>query len=496
MGKKFYAVRVGLRPGVYSTWDDCQIQTAGVSGAKFKSFNTLEEAEVYLKDQNSDVADTEKSKEIHTADEWNAKIEEAINSLLENECIAFVDGSYNPKEEKAGYGALIFDASKEKSMLYKAFPKNYAPEIVQLRNVAAELEAAKDSIRFAIGMNAKRITIYHDYTGISDWAEGRWKAKNDLTKEYVRFIEKVKDDIEIEFVKVPAHDGIKYNEEADKLAKRSLLNKGYRTNEDGSVYFNRFSVQEWKYIFDLLNAENRELSDDAEVIIYTIKEYENRSKLTVSLQGQTVHITCYFMGSYVQGMHSSLYQKLVSTAVECLTDEEEVIEVLDNYYAFDIPKDEVTTKFDKLLSGFSGSRNSKIYSNLLTAVYNTMISTFMPDYTQLLMPIFRAYEFCLHRILGDKLSLNTQSPSGKNNFGFFSKGANGWYTCNSQNTSTLTTDQLTLLEDIYNDYNAVRHLYSHWSFDEVDTAVVESIEDAREMINKGLELINRYYTLF
>ena len=45
---KFYAVKKGLRPGVYRTWAECQEQTQGVSGAAFKSFSTQQAADQYL----------------------------------------------------------------------------------------------------------------------------------------------------------------------------------------------------------------------------------------------------------------------------------------------------------------------------------------------------------------------------------------------------------------------------------------------------------------
>ena len=41
---KFYVVWKGRTPGVYRTWEQCQRQTAGVQGAKFKSFPTYAEA--------------------------------------------------------------------------------------------------------------------------------------------------------------------------------------------------------------------------------------------------------------------------------------------------------------------------------------------------------------------------------------------------------------------------------------------------------------------
>ena len=46
MGKqKFYVVWEGVTPGVYSSWTDCQLQIKGYDSAKYKSFDTREEAE-------------------------------------------------------------------------------------------------------------------------------------------------------------------------------------------------------------------------------------------------------------------------------------------------------------------------------------------------------------------------------------------------------------------------------------------------------------------
>lgn len=46
MGKKrYYVVWNGLVPGIYTTWDECQMQIKGVKQALYKSFATREEAE-------------------------------------------------------------------------------------------------------------------------------------------------------------------------------------------------------------------------------------------------------------------------------------------------------------------------------------------------------------------------------------------------------------------------------------------------------------------
>jgi ribonuclease HI len=43
--QKYYVVWQGVTPGVYTSWNDCQLQIKGYAGAKYKSFDTKEEAE-------------------------------------------------------------------------------------------------------------------------------------------------------------------------------------------------------------------------------------------------------------------------------------------------------------------------------------------------------------------------------------------------------------------------------------------------------------------
>lgn len=43
--EKFYVVWAGVNPGIYTSWTDCQLQTKGYEGAKYKSFETRIEAE-------------------------------------------------------------------------------------------------------------------------------------------------------------------------------------------------------------------------------------------------------------------------------------------------------------------------------------------------------------------------------------------------------------------------------------------------------------------
>lgn len=41
---KFYVVWVGVKPGIYKSWNECKAQITGYQSAKYKAFKTMEEA--------------------------------------------------------------------------------------------------------------------------------------------------------------------------------------------------------------------------------------------------------------------------------------------------------------------------------------------------------------------------------------------------------------------------------------------------------------------
>lgn len=48
MSSSYYAVKIGMVPGIYQTWEECQAQTSGYKGAEYKKFNSVEEANTYM----------------------------------------------------------------------------------------------------------------------------------------------------------------------------------------------------------------------------------------------------------------------------------------------------------------------------------------------------------------------------------------------------------------------------------------------------------------
>ena len=189
---KYYAVKKGRNPGIYTSWDSCLKEVKGYSGAIYKSFKTMEEAEIYM-----------------TGEEKQIEIEA-------NSVIAYVDGSYNQKLKVYGSGVVYITDDKEFELM-----KSYDDAYHIHRNVAGEVKASELAIEKAIEDKKDQIIIYHDYQGISSWANGDWKTNNNLTKSYKSFIDQARKKIKIDFVKVKGHSNDKYNDKADQLAKKA-----------------------------------------------------------------------------------------------------------------------------------------------------------------------------------------------------------------------------------------------------------------------------------
>lgn len=132
----------------------------------------------------------------------------------ENEkIIAYTDGSFNIKNNTAGYAAILKFENGYEKVLHGSITD---PKLTTLRNVAGELQAVLEAIKAAEEARAD-LVVYYDYEGIEKWVTGEWKAKKEFTRQYRNAV--LEASVKIEFYKVVAHTGVEYNERADKLAK-------------------------------------------------------------------------------------------------------------------------------------------------------------------------------------------------------------------------------------------------------------------------------------
>lgn len=415
--------------------------------------------------------------------------------MQEEEVIAFVYGSYSNTSEKEKYSfGVVLITNKSENSLYKAFVDKTN---MATRNIAGEIEGVKQAILWAIDSKKQKIKIFYNYEGIEKWATKEWKTNVKLSQDYSKFFDEKSKLIKIEFEHVKAHSGIIYNEKADKLAKRALLSQGYKTYNDGSIYFIGFQKQDWFNIVASLNDEISEEDTKNKIDIETSSPRDYLDKLLLISNEQRVIINCYKGNkSYVQGKQSLLFQKIISMAIEKLPTEN-VIEVLNMYHALTVEKFEIENAFSSQLPNFPiNDKDSKLRNTLLSAIYNTLIIGYMPDYTCLVTPLFRAMEFYLHRILSDNLGKTTTTSKGRNNFSYFNfNDSTNEYEYNSSK-KTLSNEQINYLNELYNRYNKMRHPYFHWAENSMDTQVITDIQTAHNLILEGLRFINKYYIIF
>ena len=45
----FYVVHKGKNPGIYKTWIECKKEVEGYTGAMYKKFDNIKDAEIFLK---------------------------------------------------------------------------------------------------------------------------------------------------------------------------------------------------------------------------------------------------------------------------------------------------------------------------------------------------------------------------------------------------------------------------------------------------------------
>ena len=202
MAKKFYGVRKGLVPGIYTEWNEVQNQIKGYSGAIYKGFSTEDDAKNFVYGNDEKSFDTQAMSPAHTKD-------------FTEDISIYVDGSY--KDEKVGFGIVIL---KDDKVIMKDCGRfTGKDEFTSQRNAAGEIYAMIRSIQLIKANGFNNIRFYHDYLGVAYFINGAWRPKNDLTRRYLEYFTKHMNGINCAFEYVPAHTGNMYNEMADKLAK-------------------------------------------------------------------------------------------------------------------------------------------------------------------------------------------------------------------------------------------------------------------------------------
>jgi len=209
MAKKVYAIQCGfdlknnkkIENIIVNTWAECLSYVKGVKGAKYKSFESMDDAKAYL-------------------NEGNRMLKKSDDNYPMDCPHAYVDGSYNSTDERYSYGVVCVNNN-----VVEYIESNAAKDTSEknIRQIAGELKGAIRAVEYALRQKYTRIVLFHDYEGIAHHATGAWDRKEESSMEYYNKMQKLMNSgIEVIFVKVDSHTGDLFNELVDEKCKECL----------------------------------------------------------------------------------------------------------------------------------------------------------------------------------------------------------------------------------------------------------------------------------
>jgi ribonuclease HI len=224
--KKYYAVQVGRKPGIYKEWygkDGAERQIKGFSGAIYKGFVTKEKAVEFL--QNSFI----KTK--------NAKYSLGENDsefdLRNKRVVMYTDGGCISNPGPGGYGIVLLDGRtrKELSGGYRLTTNNRMELIACITGLKA-LEAETPVIIYS---DSKYVVDGISKGWAYKWRKNGWKKPDNKPAENTDLWEELLGlcrEYEVEFIWVKGHEGIEENERCDDLARKAAL-QGVLMDDEG-----------------------------------------------------------------------------------------------------------------------------------------------------------------------------------------------------------------------------------------------------------------------
>lgn len=217
--KKFYAVAVGKKTGVFTTWPEAESQVKGYPGARFKGFATKKEAEEWISSGGS-VQKAVKKK--------MPKVNSSAPVIDDSKVTIFTDGGAINNPGPGGFGVvtIIDGVEKEYSGGYRLTTNNR----MELMAVIVALQKIK--------IRNRPIVLHSDSSyvvnGISKgwakkWQKNGWRKSDgkpavnpDLWKKLLSLVAT----LDIEFKWVKGHAGHTHNERCDRLAVSSARKRG------------------------------------------------------------------------------------------------------------------------------------------------------------------------------------------------------------------------------------------------------------------------------
>lgn len=216
--KKFYAVRRGHQPGIYTEWfgpRGAQLQIKGFSGAVYRGFPTRREAEAFL---NGELPLP------------SGKPSPATKPDFDNEShvIVYTDGGALGNPGPGGYGVVILPPRGEPIELSGGYRRTTNNRMELMACIMA-LEHLEGDLPIVLHSDSRYLVDAVNKKWVFGWERRGWKkadgqpAKNpDLWQRLLKQLAKRR----VTFRWVKGHAGHEWNERCDQMAGRAMTRPG------------------------------------------------------------------------------------------------------------------------------------------------------------------------------------------------------------------------------------------------------------------------------
>ena len=482
VSKYFYAVRKGFNVGIYDTWAECSKQTNGFSGAEFKKFSTLKEAQNYIT-QNKPTSNSQIAEQIDTEPFENVEISKF-------DILAYTDGSYDDNLKKYSYGVVIV-ANDGQTVLDRINGSSSNPKFLSSRNVSGEIFGAIEALNWAVANGHHSICIYHDYEGVKKWISNEWKVNSTISRIYKHIYEdKFKDILQVGFVKVKGHSGDKFNDLADLLAKAALNNK-YLKKTGGS--WASFSFVDEKAILEM----NANIKNDLPALEIEDKVSNICKEWIYSYDKEKVRIRLYTTGKLVlQGKIQQLFSYICSEITSIVNSQKINSDELEQFYSSlfktDVNKEAVENEYNDVLQRLPKNYPATIKMIVKSAIIskNSLLKVTLDDYSVVVFSILKALD-CHMKYL---LCTIDEELGKKGNYKMFTMGRSNQYKLKKEVVEKycINSDVCNKLEHCYNYYKIQRdsifHAGSFVKMDD-DTRLVKSKDEVIKIFSSSINCI-------
>ncbi|XP_061757117.1 ribonuclease H1 isoform X2 [Nerophis ophidion] len=254
-GAFFYAVRKGLKPGVYNSWDECKAQVDKFPAAAFKKFASEKEAWTFVRgvEPSGDphvnkgpepleyIPLGKKRSRVEEEEVVPCKrVKETDSSssdgftYMGNAVVVYTDGCCTSNGKfgaRAGIG--VYWGPQHRLNVAKRLQGRQT-------NQRAEIQAACEALQQAKKENIEKLLVYTDsmftINGVTKWVKNwklnGWRLKSGspvVNKDDFEKLDRLNQELEVVWMHIPGHAGYSGNEEADRLSREGAAKS---TNDD------------------------------------------------------------------------------------------------------------------------------------------------------------------------------------------------------------------------------------------------------------------------